>query len=146
MPISVPWAGYSPTMGSQGAANPSTAGTLVDGVSPIEKKLSQLMRKPQFRLMRRLLRVLDGNAVGAGGNAVENRTRVQAQVVLGNISQGGLITIETVAGLGATVAGRVTATADQTQLNGMIDRLSSLAPASYPADAGGNGGGGKNGF
>ena len=144
MPVTITWTGYSPTLGPAGANNPATTGTLIDGSSSIEKKISQLMRKPQYRAQRRLLRVLNGNNVGSGGNAVENRTRVQARVNLTDNVQGGAIPIETVPLLGATVAGRVTATADQTQLNTMIDEI--VYPSSYPADASGNGGGGKNGF
>lgn len=140
----ITWAGFSPTLGAGSANTVALTGTLVDGGSPLEKKIAQHMRRPQFRPLRRLLRVLDGNAVGGGGNAIENRTRVTANVVLGNVSQGGLIPIETVPLLGATTAGRVTATADQTRLNAMIDELT--GPTSYPVDASGNGGGGKNGF
>ena len=144
MPVTVSWSGWSPTVGTSGSNVYSTAGTLVDGSSHIEKKISQWMRRPQFRSLRALLRTLDGNAVGGGGNVTNNKTRVQAQAILGTYAQGGLVTIETVPALGATTAGRVTATADQTQLNGMIDEI--VYPSSYPADASGNGGGGKLGY
>lgn len=144
MATTISWTGYSPTMGASGANVASLAGSLVDGESGVAKKLAKLVIKPQLRPLRALLRVLNGNNVGAGGNAVSNRSRVQALVALNTpLINGGLVPIETVPLLGATVAGRVTATADQTRWNSILDEIN--APSSYPTELSGNGGGGKLG-
>lgn len=138
----ISWSGYSPTMGSNGGANPSVAGQLVDGESNLTRKVAQLLRRTQLRGVRRLLRVLNGNNVGAGGNAVENRGQVTAVQAIPDYARlGGQVAIASVPLVGSTTAGRVTATADQTRVNAMIDE--SNAPASYPSDLSGNGGGNK---
>lgn len=138
----ISWAGFSPTMGASGANIPSTAGTLQDGESHLARKIAALLRKPQFRAQRALLRVLNGNNVGAGGNAVSNRGRVKSKQALANTAAiGGSVEIENNFELGSSTSGRVTATADQTRLNAMIDEI--VYPSTYPADASGNGGGGK---
>jgi hypothetical protein len=137
----VSWTGFSPTMGANGANVNSLSGQLVDGESGIARKIAKWLARPQFRPVRELMRELNGVAVG-GATAVENRSRVKAKQILNTpVAQGGLIEIETVPLLGATVAGRVTATADQTRINAMIDEIN--APSSYPTDPSGNGGGGK---
>lgn len=139
----VSWTGFSPTMGANGANVNSTSGQLVDGESSIAKKIAKLLARPGFRPVRRLMRELNGAAAGAN-TAIENRTRVKAAQVLNTpVAQGGLIVLETVPLLGATVAGRVTAAADETRIDAMIDEIN--APSSYPTDPSGNGGGGKLG-
>lgn len=144
--VTTTWTGYSPTLSDAGASLPGLTGRLANGESFVDRKLAQLLRRQQYRPVRRLLRTLTGNAVGAGGNAVENRTRVRAQQEFADpTALGGVVPIETVPLLGATVAGRVTAAADQTRILAMIDALSALAPASYPLDLSGNGGGNRLG-
>jgi hypothetical protein len=139
----VSWTGFSPTMGANGANVNSLSGTLVDGENPLTKKIAKLMNRQSFRPLRRLMRGLNGSAAGAV-TAIENRTQVKASQVLNTpVAQGGLIVLETVPLLGATVAGRVTAAADETRIDAMIDEIN--APASYPTDPSGNGGGGKLG-
>lgn len=138
MAVTVTWTGYSPTLGAGSANTAALTGTLVDGSSPIEKKISALVRKPQFRKLRELMDDLNGAAVGAN-TALVTRARVEARVQLGNVSQGGLVPIET-----QTIINRVTATADQTQINSILDDV--VFPSPYPVDASGNGGGGKLGF
>ena len=138
MAVTISWTGFSPTMGVNGANVNSLSGTLTDGRSHIEKKIAQWARRPQFRKLRELMDDLNGAAAGAN-TALVTRGQVQARVQLGNVSQGGQVPIESF-----TVINRVTAAADVTQINDMLDEV--VYPSSYPADASGNGGGGKNGF
>lgn len=148
----VTWSGFSPTLGAAAANIVVTNGALFSGESNFDPKVSQLLRKRQFRGFRRLLRTLVGAA--AGSSAAENTTRVKAfvagdQTTVGQL--GGLVTMETVSLVPpSTVSGpaatRNTTAADVTYFTALIDRLSALAPASYPADLSGNAGGGKLGF
>jgi len=146
------WTGWSPTLAAASATVGGTTGTVMQGESNFDPKISQLFRKPQFRGWRRLLYVLIGAA--AGSSAVENRARVLAEQAGSSSTSGalgGLRTIETVS-LVPTASGagspatRNSAAADVTYLKAMLDRLSALAPASYPTDLSGNTGGGKLGF
>lgn len=138
--VNVPWTGFSPTMGANGGATPSLTGTLNDGESAIARKIAVLMRKPQYRAQRALLRALDG--VAPGGTAVANRGRVKAYSAIPDVGKlGGVVETENAPFLGATVAGRATVTADVTRLNAMIDEV--VYPVPYVNDASGNGGGGK---
>lgn len=149
---SVPHTGWNATLGSAAANVPGASGALVSGESNFDPKVSQLLRKRQFRGFRRLLRTLVGTA--AGSSAVENTTREKAFQAMDAATTGqggGLITMETVSLVpssagGSAPATRNTTSADVTYFTALIDRLSALAPASYPADLAGNGGGGKLGF
>lgn len=87
--------------------------------------------------LRELMIELTGAA--AGQAALVQRKRVQAEANLSQNVQGGLRTIETF-----DVVNRVTASADETNIEAAL-ALSSQ-PSSYPADASGNGGGGKLGY
>lgn len=142
MPKATAFTGYTPTLSTASASVDGVSGSLIDGSSHLEKKISQAMRRPQFRPLRKLLRTLNG--VVAGTTAVENRVRVAANASLDDTTKfSGAVLIETVPLLGTTVAGRATVTADQTQINAMIDE--SNAPT-YVNDIGGNGAGANRGF
>ncbi len=106
-----------------------------------EYNIALQMSRPGFRNVRRTIRSLLGAV--AGGADAESYARVAAQTPFAPETAGGLRTIETFASqTGVTVA------ADVTYINAQIvDRLFNLSPtlANYPADASGNGGGGKGG-
>ena len=148
----VPHTGFNATLGAAAANVPGTTGALVSGESRIDPVMSQLMRRRGFRGYRRLLRTLVGAA--AGNSAAENTTRMKAAIaadVTTTGQGGGLITMETVSLVpssagGSAPATRNTTATDVTYFTALIDRLSALAPASYPADLSGNAGGGKLGF
>lgn len=140
--VAIPWTGWSATMSNAGANVPGNAGALQSGESFIADKLSRLMRRPQYRAQRRLLRVLVGAAPGA--TAVENRGQVFGQQAIPDYAKlGGLVTIVSTPQVGSTTAGRASVAADATRLNAMIDRV--VKPSSYPTELSGNGGGGKAG-
>lgn len=140
--VTISWTGFSPTMGSNGGGTPSTSGSLMNGESFAADKISRMLRRPQYRAQRRLLRTLNG--VVAGSTAVENLSQVLGVQALNQpLAIGGLVPITSTPKLGATVAGRATTAADQTRLNNMIDRV--VKPSTYVADLSGNGNGGNLG-
>lgn len=106
-----------------------------------EYNIALAMSRPGFRGVRRTIRALLGASAGAADT--ETYSRVTAQTPFAPETLSGLRPIET-----ATVQSGVTTAADVTYINAQIvDRLFNLSPAlaSYPADASGNGGGGKGG-
>jgi hypothetical protein len=108
--------------------------------STSKRMLSKLMRHKGTRPLARIMIALTGAA--AGGSASETRTRVDAVAANGNpLSNGGLIPIET-----QSLINRATTAADESLIESLLD--GSFGPslvAGYPADAAGNGGGGKVG-
>lgn len=141
--VSIPWTGYSPTMGANGANVPSLSGSLQNGESFQADKVSRMLRRPQFRGVRKLWLVLTGAA--AGSNATENYGREKAYQAIPDYAKlGGLVEIESTPRVGSTIAGRNTTAADETRIENMINRV--VKPSSYPTEASGNSGGGKKGF
>jgi len=119
--------------------------------SKLEWQIAQLMLKQQYREQRALFTALIGAV--AGGTATSTFSRVQAPAgpsgtppaVTGTGDLGGLVPIETV-----TVINRATTAADVSYLKDIMS--GSMVPAgkspsiTFPADLGGNGGGGRLGF
>ena len=109
---------------------------LADNPGNLEVRLSKIVANTEgSRRDKELLLTLIG--ASAGSTAAASYTRAQAPVGLTDgAALGGLRTIETV-----SVLNRATTSDDVTRLKANVDRK--FAPTSYPADASGNGGGGK---
>lgn len=138
------WTGFSPTMGANGANVNSTSGSQIDGRTPLRGGIGRMFRARQLRSTRALFADLIGAATG--DTVTANFSQVTAkQALLDPMDLGGLVAIADTYRLGSSTAGRATTAADVTTLKALIAQLSALAPASYPADASGNGGGGKIG-
>lgn len=138
--VSIPWTGYSPTMGTGAANVAAVAGALQNGESYIADKVSRMLRRPQYRGQRKLWQILTGAAPGS--NATDNYGRVKAfQAIPDYAKLGGLVQTESAPRVGSTTAGRNTTAADETRIEAMIARV--VKPSTYVADLSGNGGGGK---
>lgn len=97
-----------------------------------------LSRKSYGRaVLREIAYSLVDGAVG--DNATATHVRRAAEVVRDGIAYGGVAEMETFTGIN-----RNTVAADETRLLAALRQAA--APSSYPADASGNGGGGKLGF
>jgi hypothetical protein len=131
-PGSVPFTGYTNTLGSGPANAEATSGSIYyNGITQGDDRLAKMLRNGAASLkLRRVITTLLGAAPGA--NATQ--TKVQVQAVQGGAS--GLIPIETV-----TLMNRATTAADVTAVNALMFR--NPFPANYAVDASGNGGGGK---
>lgn len=129
----VPFTGFSPTLGVTDAVVPVLSGQAqFDGMTQQDNNLSSALFKRANRVTRRLLQTLIG--VAAGATATETYTRVQAVQALSSITtQGGLIPMEVV-----TQIGRVTTTADITNVTAALTRSPIV---SEPKDVSGNGSG-----
>lgn len=109
--------------------------SLLGSNTNLERRISRILRKPGARKTKELLLTLIG--ASAGSAASSTYKRVQGTVSPGvALSGGGDVTIET-----KTVVSRNTTAADVTDLSDMVD--DEFAPATYPDDLSGNGGGGK---
>lgn len=135
----IPFTGFSPTLGVPDAVIPVTSGVVQNnGDTTQDQFINRVLRTGGARVVRRVLYTLLGAAPGAA--ASETRTRIKAvQGLTDPQNCGGVVPIET-----ASLISRVTSAADLTAVQAIFNRVS--APASYPADLGGNGGGGKGGF
>lgn len=136
----VAFTGWSPTLGIGAANVGATSGTIQkDGSTQRDDQISKLLRVPGVRKFRRLMRVLVNGAVG--DTATETRSRVTAVSGLTDPNAySGAVAIES-----QSIINRATTTADRDAILEVIDNTSAIAPASYPVDASGNGGGGKLG-
>lgn len=135
----VPFTGYSPTLGIADAITPATSGQVAfDGMTQDDGKIAALFREVPNRVARKLLLTLLG--VVSGSTATETRSRVTAQQGITDfLVLGGIVPIEA-----QSLVNRATTAADITNLTAMLSRTT--FPASYVADASGNGGGGRSGF
>jgi hypothetical protein len=113
----VPFTGFSPTLGVSDAVVPVTSGNVqMNGMTQQDGAIARNLFHGTNRVVRRLLIALIGSA--AGGNATENRARVQAnQSTFAPTDNGGLVPIETVA-----LINRNTTAADDTNLTALISR------------------------
>jgi hypothetical protein len=110
-------------------------GHTLQGANALKRQISRITRRTGFRKMQELMLTLNGAA--AGSSASKTHARVGHTVDPGNATvNGGVRTIETV-----TDVSRVTTSADKTEIDGFINET--FAPATYPADVSGNGGGGR---
>lgn len=108
---------------------------VLDETEPGEKRLSHIMREQGMRAIKELMLTVNGVAVGQA--ALAQNTRAAAFNTVGAApGGGGARTIETV-----DIVNRVTVAADTTRIADMLNEV--FVPGTYPADASGNGGGGK---
>jgi len=128
----IPFTGWTPTLGSGAANQGATSGIVWDnGFNQQDARIAHYLRVPGARGLRRLLLALVGAAPGA--TAQEFRTRLKAQIS----APGGAQLMEQIA-----YVNRVTTAQDVSWINnGLLARTP--GPSPYPADIGGNGGGGK---
>ena len=108
--------------------------------STLERRLGVELARQSNRAARATIRALTG--VAPGSSKANTQARVSAPNGLTDPQMlGGLRTIDTF-----TVQSGNTAASDVTYINALInDSVYNQAPSSYPADASGNGGGGKVG-
>lgn len=106
-----------------------------------ERAISKVLARQSNRAMRATIRSLTG--VAPGSSKANTQARVSAPAGLTDAQMlGGLRVVDIV----NIQTGNSTA-ADVTYINALInDSVYNQAPASYPADTSGNGGGGKLGF
>ena len=105
--------------------------------SSLRKRMSILMRQRGNTALKELMLTTNGVAVGQA--ALATRTKVTGVSQLGELGIGGAVVIAA-----EDVVNRVSATADTTAIAAMLNET--RAPATYPVDLSGNGGGGKGGF
>ena len=131
-PGQVPFTGYSNTLGSGQANLGATAGYVqFNGTQQGDDRLAKMFRNGAMTsAVTQLMYALLGAAPGS--NATKTQTRVQGQTG----APGGLQIIETV-----TLVNRNTTANDLAAFQALLRR--NPAPASYPVDLSGNGGGGK---
>lgn len=134
-PSRIPFTGYSPTLGNGDAVTPGTSGYVYsNGITQGDAQLARLFRNGAANSAAvRVMYTLLGAAVG--GTATKTVARVQA--VVGGA--GGAMPIETI-----NLVNRVTTAADLTAVQALFNRTT--FPATYVADASGNGGGGKGAY
>lgn len=121
-----------------GAEYALLVGTLTGIKSPITGRISKMLRKGRsgLRGLNAVMKALNGAAASGPASATYSRISASKE---SDDDFGGVRTIET-----RTVLSRNTTAADETFIDDLLDRDSQ--PASYVADASGNGGGGKLGF
>jgi hypothetical protein len=129
----VPFTGYTNTLGANPLSGNTSGSVANNSLTQQDDKIAYLFQRPGSRATRRLLITLLGAV--AGTTATETRKRRQAIVAGGEFAQlGGIATIDTV-----NYVNRNTTAADTTAITALMNRT--VAPASYPRDASGNGGG-----
>lgn len=136
----VPFTGFSPTLGIPDAVTPAVSGVVWNnGMMQQDNYISRPLRSGWNRSTRALMLALLGAATG--GSAVANKTWVVGQQQAGGTTPqgGGMVQIATFA-----LVNRVTTAADLTNMQSLINH--GPVPASYPADLSTNGGGGKLGW
>lgn len=133
----VNFTGWTPTLGSGQPAygNGTAAGyAQFNGQSQSDDKIAKQFRKlgPAIKVLKTIFSAQIGNVAGV------NTGPIAYKRVLGTNGS-----VPRAAGLVETItqAGRGTTAADIAAFRGMITRVT--APASYPKDVSGNGGGGK---
>lgn len=108
---------------------------VLDETEPGEKRLSHVLREQGMRVIKELMLTVNGTVVGS--TALAQNTRAAAFSSPGAAPLGGgLRTMET-----KDLINRATVAADTTRIGDMLAEI--FAPATYPPDLGGNGGGGK---
>lgn len=112
--------------------------------SPLFRRVSQALRRRSLTVLREALdTVVDGSSIN-GAAAVTFKRAAEQGTPGSSPANGGARTIETVTQiLAATTVGVGTLTAPNVsaaQIDGLVDY--DTQPATYPADASGNGGGG----
>lgn len=132
VPGSVPFTGYTNTLGTGAANQGATSGAVAfNGVQQGDDRLAKMFRNGAMTsAVTQLMYALLGVAPGA--NATKTQTRVQGQAG----SPGGLQVIETV-----TLVNRNTSANDLAAFQALLRRIT--GPTTYPVDLSGNGGGGK---
>ena len=135
----VPFTGWSPTLGVGSAVEGSASGTVQrNGMTNDDHFIARSFLARPGRVTRELLLTLLGAT--AGSAASETYKRVYRPVRNSDPQEyGGLATTETV-----TLVSRNTTATDITNITALISR--EPKPSSYAVDIGGNGGGGKAGF
>lgn len=133
----VPFTGYTPTLGSGAADVAATSGAVhSDRLTQHDRAVSFLMRTPGARKTRELLLTLLGATAGSAAlETRKQRTATQQQDDAQGL--GGNVDITT-----ADVVNRNTTSDDTTQITGMLSRQP--WPTAYVEDASGNGGGGRS--
>ena len=126
---------------------------LLSKKSPNRYHLNRLLKKRDLRELGEVMFTLFG--ASAGSSASKTLARVQAVSNTASNEQGGVRTIESINEVGLVLdsdkddasaeTARNTTAADVTTLTGIFDGGTehNRAPATYPTDASGNGGGGK---
>ena len=126
---------------------------LLSKKSPNRYHLNRLLKKRDLRELGEVMFTLLG--ASAGSSASKTHARVQAVSNTASNEQGGVRTIESINDVGLVLdsdkddasaeTARNTTAADVTTLTGIFDggTENNRAPATYPTDASGNGGGGK---
>ena len=126
---------------------------LLSKKSPNRYHLNRLLKKRDLRELGEVMFTLLGAT--AGSSASKTHSRVQAVADTSSNEQGGVRTVESINEVGLVLdsdkddtgaeTARVTTSAYVTTLNGIFDggTENNRAPATYPTDASGNGGGGK---
>lgn len=129
------YSGYNGALTQVNGGGNGLAGSLVDARPAAMSQLARRLKGIPLLKLKAVLRSLATNGSGSAASA----TYVRRVAATGMSPQGGLIQIETV-----TASTGNTAAADVTEVQQRIfDEGFALAPSSYPADASGNGGGGK---
>src|SRR5438309_12059539 len=92
----VPFSGFTPTLGTTDAITPVTTGAAqFNGMTQEDARISHALRHGNNRETRRLMITLLSNSVGT--NATESRVRVQAvPTTFSALDNGGVVRIETV--------------------------------------------------
>lgn len=131
-PGGLTFTGYTNTLGTGQATQDAVAGQVYyNGLSQGDDKIAKMLRNGgQSLVLRRVMTTL----LGAVAGTTATQTKKQVQHVQG--APGGVVPVETV-----NLINRATTAADITAFNALLFR--DVAPASYPADLSGNGGGNK---
>lgn len=134
-PGSVPFTGYTNSLGNGPANAPATVGSVYyNGIQQGDDRLSKMLRNGGMTASSTtLLQALIGVTVGAAAN------KSKKQIKWEQGSPGGIVPIESV-----SLVNRNTTAADVTAFQALLAR--NVFPTTYPADLSGNGGGGKGGY
>ena len=102
---------------------------------PLEKRVSKVFRHEGLRELKELMITLTG--IVDGSTALSQFSRIAPDNTVGAApGGGGQRTIDTI-----DAVNRATTPADEVRIIAMLEEI--FVPATYPVDAGGNGGGGK---
>lgn len=110
--------------------------------APTFRRISQALRRRSLTVLREVIDTV-ANGSSINGAAAVTYRQIQGEVAPGQSAGGGRRTIELVTKVNASTTVGVPTTAvpnvSQAQIDGLVDYKS--APATYPTDASGNGGG-----
>ena len=131
----IPFTGWTNVLGGSGSSPsvPASAGSVMfNGITQGDDKIAKMLRQGEAgTIIKALWLALTGASAGANATATQKRIAGTGGDVYSSQRP-----IETV-----TYVNRATTAADVTALVGLLNR--NVFPASYVADASGNGGGGK---